>query len=150
MNKNRIRTSAVTMDHCSPLGARQPTGGLVESAGAAGTLVLSPSSYADNALEPMITAQTIGFHYCKHHQGDIDNLVKLVKDTEYAEPFLEKIIANTTGVAEKTTIFNNATQGWNYTFYRVKPDAENWSVGNSSCQLGTRPANWESVLRNLG
>lgn len=81
------------------------------------SIVLPPLPYADNALEPVITARTIGFHYGKHHQGYVDNLVKLVKDTEFAELPLENIIASTAGVADKAAIFNNAAQVWNHTFY---------------------------------
>ena len=83
----------------------------------ANTIVLPPLPYADNGLEPVITARTIGFHYGKHHQGYVDNLGKLVKDTEYAELPLEKIITGTAGVADKAAIFNNAAQVWNHTFY---------------------------------
>ena len=83
----------------------------------ANTIVLPPLLYADNGLEPVITARTIGFHYGKHHQGYVDNLGNLVKDTEYAELPLEKIITGTAGVADKAAIFNSAAQVWNHTFY---------------------------------
>jgi len=78
---------------------------------------LPPLPYAENALEPVITASTIGFHYGKHHKGYVDNLNKLVAGTEYADLTLEKIITGTAGRAEKTAIFNNAAQIWNHTFY---------------------------------
>ncbi|MBN2512370.1 MAG: superoxide dismutase [Sedimentisphaerales bacterium] len=83
---------------------------------------LSPVSlpslpYADNALDPIISANTIGFHYGKHHKGYVDNLNKLTAETEFAEMTLEKIIAGTVGKADKTAIFNNAAQVWNHTFY---------------------------------
>jgi Fe-Mn family superoxide dismutase len=84
---------------------------------AASPLVLAPLPYAENGLEPVITANTIGFHYGKHHKGYVDNLNKLVAGTEYAELSLEKIIAATAGQAEKASIFNNAAQIWNHTFY---------------------------------
>lgn len=84
---------------------------------AAAPLVLVPLPYAENGLEPVITAHTIGFHYGKHHKGYVDNLNKLVAGTEYAELSLEKIIAATAGQAEKASIFNNAAQIWNHTFY---------------------------------
>ena len=80
-------------------------------------LVLPPLPYTENALEPVITARTIGFHYGKHHKGYVDNLNKLVAGTEYADLSLEKIIAQTAGKADKTAIFNNAAQIWNHTFY---------------------------------
>ena len=79
--------------------------------------VLPPLPYAENALEPVITANTIGFHYGKHHKGYVDNLNKLITGTEYADLSLEKIITSTAGRPERTAIFNNAAQTWNHTFY---------------------------------
>lgn len=79
--------------------------------------VLPPLPYADSALEPVITAHTIGFHYGKHHQAYVDNLNKLVAGTEYSAMTLEKIISATAGRVETTAIFNNAAQIWNHTFY---------------------------------
>jgi len=79
--------------------------------------VLPPLPYADNALDPIISANTIGFHYGKHHKGYVDNLNKLIAGTEFAELPLAKIIAATAGKADKTAIFNNAAQTWNHTFY---------------------------------
>jgi Fe-Mn family superoxide dismutase len=92
-------------------------GGLFKTAQAAALHVLPPLPYPENALEPVITAKTIGFHYGKHHKGYVDNLNKLIAGTEYADLSLEKIITDTAGRAEKTAIFNNAAQIWNHTFY---------------------------------
>ena len=85
--------------------------------GAASPHVLPPLPYAENALEPVITAKTMSFHYGKHHKGYVDNLNKLVAGTEYADLSLEKIITSTAGRPERTAIFNNAAQIWNHTFY---------------------------------
>jgi superoxide dismutase, Fe-Mn family len=79
--------------------------------------VLPGLPYADNALSPVISAHTIGFHYGKHHKGYVDNLNKLVAGTEFADLTLEKIITSTAGKTDKTAIFNNAAQTWNHTFY---------------------------------
>ena len=79
--------------------------------------VLPPLPYAENALEPVITSKTMGFHYGKHHKGYVDNLNKLIAGTEYADLSLEKIMSSTAGRPEKTAIFNNAAQIWNHTFY---------------------------------
>jgi Fe-Mn family superoxide dismutase len=79
--------------------------------------VLPSLPYADSALSPVISANTIGFHYGKHHKGYVDNLNKLVAGTEFADLPLEKIITETAGKADKTAIFNNAAQTWNHTFY---------------------------------
>jgi Fe-Mn family superoxide dismutase len=79
--------------------------------------VLPSLPYANNALDPVISANTIGFHYGKHHKGYVDNLNKLIAGTEFADLPLEKIITKTAGKADKTAIFNNAAQIWNHTFY---------------------------------
>ncbi|MDA8137597.1 MAG: superoxide dismutase [Desulfobacteraceae bacterium] len=78
---------------------------------------LPPLPYAQNALAPIISANTIGFHFGKHHQGYVDNLNRLVAGTEYCDLSLEKTISVTAGRADKTAIFNNAAQIWNHTFY---------------------------------
>jgi Fe-Mn family superoxide dismutase len=80
-------------------------------------IVLPPLPYADNALDPVISANTISFHYGKHHKGYVDNLNKLIAETEFADMTLEKIITETAGKADKAAIFNNAAQAWNHTFY---------------------------------
>jgi Fe-Mn family superoxide dismutase len=79
--------------------------------------VLPALPYDENALAPIISANTIGFHYGKHHKGYVDNLNKLVAGTEFATMSLEKIIAGTAGKVDKAAIFNNAAQIWNHTFY---------------------------------
>ena len=93
------------------------TGTVCRTARAASPLALPPLPYAENALEPVISAKTISFHYGKHHKTYVDNLNKLAAGTEYADMPLEKIIAATAGKPEKTAIFNNAAQAWNHTFY---------------------------------
>lgn len=86
--------------------------------------VLPSLPYADNALAPVISANTIGFHYGKHHKGYVDTLNKLIAGTVFADMPLEKIITMTAGKADKTAIFNNAAQTWNHTFYwrSLKPN----------------------------
>jgi len=68
--------------------------------------------YANDALEPTISAETIGFHYGKHHQTYVTNLNNLVPGTEFEGRSLEEIIMKAEG-----GIFNNAAQIWNHTFY---------------------------------
>jgi superoxide dismutase, Fe-Mn family len=91
---------------------------------AVSTLTLPPLPYAENALEPVISAKTIGFHYGKHHKTYVDNLNKLISGTDYSELTLEEIITGTAGRAERMAIFNNAAQTWNHTFYwkSLRPD----------------------------
>ena len=73
--------------------------------------------YADDALSPIISAQTIGFHYGKHHKTYVDTLNKMISGTEFEGMPLEAIIKATAGKADKAGVFNNAAQSWNHTFY---------------------------------
>ncbi len=73
---------------------------------------LPPLPFADNALEPTISAETISFHYGKHHQTYVTNLNNLVPGTEFEGLSLEDIIMKASG-----GIFNNAAQVWNHSFY---------------------------------
>ena len=68
--------------------------------------------YAKDALQPHISAETIDFHYGKHHQAYVTNLNNLIKGTEHENAELEAIIRNSSG-----GLFNNAAQVWNHTFY---------------------------------
>lgn len=79
--------------------------------------VLPPLPYPDNALDPVISANTLGFHHGKHHKAYVDNLNKLITGTEFADLSLEEVITATVGKADKAGIFNNAAQVWNHTFY---------------------------------
>ncbi|RPH53082.1 MAG: superoxide dismutase [Lysobacterales bacterium] len=73
--------------------------------------------YPENALAPVISANTLSFHYGKHHKTYVDNLNNLAKGTDYESAPLEKIISETAGKADKAGLFNNAAQVWNHTFY---------------------------------
>ncbi|MDD2988134.1 MAG: superoxide dismutase [Zoogloea sp.] len=84
---------------------------------AASPILLPALPWADSALAPVISANTIGFHYGKHHKGYVDNLNRLLAGSDLADLSLEKIVAATAGKADKTAIFNNAAQIWNHSFY---------------------------------
>ncbi|PHI30750.1 superoxide dismutase [Fe] [Budvicia aquatica] len=68
--------------------------------------------YAKDGLEPHISAETLEYHYGKHHNTYVVNLNNLVKGTEFEGKSLEEIILKSSG-----GIFNNAAQVWNHTFY---------------------------------
>jgi Fe-Mn family superoxide dismutase len=68
--------------------------------------------YAKNALEPHISAETVEFHYGKHHQTYVTNLNNLIKGTEFENASLEEIV-----LKSSAGVFNNAAQVWNHTFY---------------------------------
>ena len=78
---------------------------------------LPPLPFEQNALEPHISANTLSFHYGKHHQAYVTNLNGLIKDTPLGSKSLEEIIKETAGKADKAGVFNNAAQVWNHTFY---------------------------------
>lgn len=80
--------------------------------------------YAQNALEPYISANTLSFHYGKHHQAYVTNLNNLVKDTPLAGKSLEEVIMASAKDPAKAGVFNNAAQVWNHTFYwhSMKPN----------------------------
>lgn len=73
---------------------------------------LPPLPYPKDGLSPHISAETLEFHYEKHHKTYVDNLNKLVPNTEYENMDLESIIKKASG-----PIFNNAAQVWNHTFF---------------------------------
>lgn len=75
--------------------------------------------YAMDALAPTISAETLEFHYGKHHKAYVDNLNNLIKGTEFENASLEEIVKKSSG-----GIFNNAAQVWNHTFYwnSMKPN----------------------------
>lgn len=85
---------------------------------------LPPLPYADTALEPLISANTLSFHYGKHHKTYVDNLNKLVEGKDLAQMSLEQIIAASAGKPDMAGVFNNAAQIWNHTFYwnSLKPN----------------------------
>lgn len=78
---------------------------------------LPPLPFAQNALEPYISAKTISFHYGKHHSGYVKKLNKFIADTDYQGSELEQIIRRSAEHPKDVAIFNNAAQVWNHTFY---------------------------------
>ncbi len=73
--------------------------------------------FSEDALEPVISAKTIGFHYGKHHKGYFNKLEKLVEGTAMRDRTLEEIIIATAGSTASRNVFNNAAQCWNHNFY---------------------------------
>jgi Fe-Mn family superoxide dismutase len=85
--------------------------------GEASAHVLPDLPYAQNALEPIISARTLEFHYGKHHQGYVNKLNAAIEGTPMESMSLEDLITTTASDAEKVGIFNNAAQVWNHTLY---------------------------------
>ena len=92
---------------------------------------LAPLPWAEDALAPVVSANTIAFHYHKHHQTYVDTLNKLVDGSEYADMKLEEIVQKSANAAKDKLVFNNAAQVWNHDFYwrsltpnNTKPSAQ--------------------------
>lgn len=73
--------------------------------------------YGDDALEPHISAKTIGFHYGKHHATYVAKANDLLKGSDLEGKSAEEIIKATAGKSEKAAIFNNVAQAWNHAFF---------------------------------
>lgn len=80
-------------------------------------ITLPPLPYSDDALAPVISAETISYHYGKHHQAYVDNLNKLIPGTPYESMSLEDIVKASAGKPSEKPVFNNSAQVWNHTFY---------------------------------
>lgn len=68
--------------------------------------------YAKSALAPVISEETVDYHYGKHHQTYVTNINKLIVGTEFEQMPLEEVIRRASG-----GVFNNAAQVWNHTFF---------------------------------
>jgi superoxide dismutase, Fe-Mn family len=113
---------------------------------AAGLFDLPPLPYAEGALEPVISARTLQYHHGKHHKAYVDALNKLVVGMPFATMTLEQIIKATAGHTDLASIYNNAAQVWNHTFYwrslqpdgaGTPPQALNALIASSFGDLGT-------------
>ncbi|AGW13376.1 superoxide dismutase [Megalodesulfovibrio gigas] len=81
-----------------------------------GPVVLPALPYAPNALEPVISANTLGFHHGKHHAGYVANTNRLLKDSGIAATSLEDIV-KAAAEQKKQGLFNNAAQVYNHNLY---------------------------------
>lgn len=88
--------------------------------------------YAEDALAPHISAQTMKLHHGKHHKAYIDKLNELLVGDPMASLSLEDVIKRSHGVATRRTIFNNAAQIWNHDFFwrSMSPEGGGASSGD--------------------
>lgn len=102
--------------------------------------------YAQDALAPHISAETMSFHYGKHHNAYVTKLNGLIEGTEYADMSLEDIMKATAGDASKSGIFNNAAQVWNHTFYwnSMKPGGGGKPTGALAEQINNDFGSFEA------
>jgi Fe-Mn family superoxide dismutase len=102
---------------------------------------LPPLPYAKDALEPTISAETLEFHYGKHHQTYVTKLNAAVEGTEFADMSLEDVVMKSSG-----GVFNNAAQIWNHTFYWncMTPDAKGAPEGDLAAAIETTFGSFEA------
>jgi Fe-Mn family superoxide dismutase len=105
-----MRDSTVTPE--TGIKAWETEGGAV-----APTFTLPKLPYAEDALEPVISARTMLFHYGKHHAAYVDTLNRLVEGTAFARRSLEDVIVQAANDPKAVAIFHNAAQAWNHAFY---------------------------------
>lgn len=84
---------------------------------AAAPFVLPPLPYPEDALAPVISANTLRFHHGKHHMAYVNKVNELVSGTEFEGQTLESIIQAASGREDRAELFNNAAQAWNHAFY---------------------------------
>ena len=105
-------------------------------------IVLPPLPYAENELEPYISAQTVMLHYGKHLKGYIDNVNRLIKEISNLEgKDLETIVKQSEG-----SLYNNAAQAWNHIFYfdAFSPHAQHLPSGNLDKQINKQWGTFEN------
>ncbi len=86
---------------------------------------LPPLPYAETALEPHMSAETLSLHHGKHHKTYVETLNELVAGTPYEQMTLSQIVERTAGKKAEQKLFNNAAQAWNHEFFfnSLSPDA---------------------------
>ena len=81
------------------------------------TFELPSLPYANDALAPYMSSETLDFHHGKHHQTYVTNLNNLVKDTDMQNSSLEEIVVKSSKDSSMAGIFNNAGQHWNHILF---------------------------------
>ncbi|NJM53935.1 MAG: superoxide dismutase [Blastocatellia bacterium] len=112
---------------------------------------LPPLPYADNALTPVISSNTIGFHYGKHHKGYVDTLNRIAKGTKYENMSLEQVVLSSAKNKKDTAIFNNAAQIWNHNFYWncLKPNGGGKPTGVMAQKIDEAFGNYDNFKKQF-
>lgn len=111
-------------------------------------ITLPALPYANDALAPHITPETIEFHHGKHHNAYVVNLNNLIKESDLADKDLEAIIQAVAGDASKAGVFNNAAQVWNHTFYwnSMKPNGGGKPTGAIAAKIDADFGSYEKFV----
>ena len=114
-------------------------GGLAAPAPAAETIALPPLPYPPNALEPYISAKTLGFHHGKHHAAYVANTQAMIKGGDLAGLGLKDVILKARHDPSKAALFNNAAQVFNHDFYwpSMKPGGGGAPTGDLAARIKT-------------
>ncbi|WP_084572626.1 superoxide dismutase [Methylocapsa aurea] len=96
-----------------------------------------PLPYPDNALAPVVSSETVAYHYGKHHKGYYDAVLKAVAGGEFADLSLEEIVRKTAGDPSRAALFNPAGQLWNHNFYwtSMRPKGGGKPTGALAAQI---------------
>ena len=115
------------------------------------TITLPDLPYGKDALAPFISEKTIDFHYGKHHNTYVTNLVKLIGGTDLENETLENIIKKTAGDSARAGIFNNAAQVWNHTFYwhSMSPNGGEGPSGNIAEKIKADFGSYEKFVEEF-
>lgn len=107
--------------------------------------------YAKDALAPVISANTLEFHYGKHHRAYVDNANKLIAGTPFENESLETIIQKTAGDMPKVGIFNNTAQVWNHSFYWrcLKPGGGGAPTGAIAAKIAAAWGGYDKFAEEL-
>jgi Fe-Mn family superoxide dismutase len=107
--------------------------------------------YAKDALAPVISANTLEFHYGKHHKAYVDNVGKLIAGTDLADADLETVIKSVVGDPARAGIFNNAAQVWNHSFYWkcLKAEGGGKPTGAVSAKIDAAWGSYEKFAEEL-
>ncbi len=81
------------------------------------TITLPDLPYAIDALEPVISAETLKFHHSKHHKAYVENTARLIEGTDFEGEELLTVINRSAGDPAHAALFNNAAQVYNHSFY---------------------------------
>lgn len=114
-------------------------------------IILPPLPFEKNALEPYIGSMTLEYHYGKHHNTYVVNTNNMIIDAELDALSLEEIILQTANDPTKTSLFNNAAQVWNHTFYwnSLKPNGGGLPTGEIAKKIDSDFGNYENFAKAL-
>ena len=108
-------------------------------------------SYPQNSLEPFVSEKTIQFHHGKHHNAYVENTIKLISGTDLEGKSLEEIIIASSDNEKMVSLFNNAAQVWNHSFYWncMKPGGGGVPIGSIKDKIDDSFETYEKFISNF-